>query len=74
VLHSRVHVAWALAKASRHGVGNDPTYNNQDCFETFPFPWAPGQEPSLDSRVGAIAEAARTLVTQRDAWLSPVGV
>ena len=21
-----------------HGVGNDPTYNNQSCFQTFPFP------------------------------------
>ncbi len=38
VLSSRLHTAWALANASRHGVGNDPTYNARDCFETFPFP------------------------------------
>jgi len=28
---------WALANASMHGVGNDPTYNAKSCFETFPF-------------------------------------
>ncbi len=38
ILHSRFHEAWALALGSRHGVGNDPTYNNQSCFEAFPFP------------------------------------
>ncbi len=46
VLHSRVHEIWSLATSSRHGVGNDPTYNNTTCFETFPFPWPPGQEPA----------------------------
>ncbi len=73
VLQSRVHVAWALAKASRHGVGNDPTYNNEDCFETFPFPWAPGTEPTGDARVLAIAEATHDLVEKRIAWLDPPG-
>ncbi|MBK5963667.1 SAM-dependent methyltransferase, partial [Thiocystis minor] len=38
ILSSRLHSAWALANASRHGVGNDPTYNAKSCFETFPFP------------------------------------
>jgi hypothetical protein len=38
VLHSRLHEVWALATSSRHGVGNDPTYNNTTCFETFSFP------------------------------------
>lgn len=73
VLQSKVHVVWALAKASRHGVGNDPTYNNEDCFETFPFPWPPRSEPSGDPKVQAIAEAARELVSKRDAWLNPPG-
>jgi type II restriction/modification system DNA methylase subunit YeeA len=73
VLHSHVHEAWSLATSSRHGVGNDPTYNNTTCFETFPFPWPPGQEPAGDPRVEAIAGAARALVAQRDAWLNPVG-
>jgi type II restriction/modification system DNA methylase subunit YeeA len=51
VLHSRLHEVWSLATSSRHGVGNDPTYNNSTCFETFPFPWSPGQEPSKTSEV-----------------------
>ena len=38
VLSSRLHECWALANASMHGVGNDPTYNGKSCFETFPFP------------------------------------
>jgi type II restriction/modification system DNA methylase subunit YeeA len=76
ILHSRFHEAWALAHASRHGVGNDPTYNNQSCFETFPFP--SGLTPNLpaasyaeDPRAMAIAAAARALVEARDRWLNP---
>ena len=42
-------------------------------FETFPFPWPPGREPAGDPRVEAIAQAARELVEQRDAWLNPPG-
>ena len=44
ILHSRIHEVWSLATCSWHGVGNDPTYNNTTCFETFPFPWPPGHE------------------------------
>jgi type II restriction/modification system DNA methylase subunit YeeA len=73
ILHSRVHEVWALATSSRHGVGNDPTYNNTTCFETFPFPWPPSREPTDDPRVTAIAAAARDLVEKRDRWLSPEG-
>ncbi len=71
ILHSRIHEIWALATSSRHGVGNDPTYNLTTCFETFPFPWAPGTEPKNDPRVRAISEAAKELVEQRDRWLKP---
>jgi type II restriction/modification system DNA methylase subunit YeeA len=71
VLHSRLHEVWSLATSSRHGVGNDPTYNNTTCFETYPFPWPPGREPQGDPRVEAIAAAARRLVALRDAWLNP---
>ncbi|MCA9948207.1 MAG: class I SAM-dependent DNA methyltransferase, partial [Anaerolineales bacterium] len=73
VLHSRVHEVWSLATSSRHGVGNDPTYNNTTCFETFPFPWPPGQEPAEadDPHVAEIAHWARELVAWRQAWLHP---
>ena len=76
ILHSRLHEAWALAHASRHGVGNDPTYNNQTCFETFPFPTGlapdrPAEAYAGDPRAQAIALAAHELVTARDHWLNP---
>jgi type II restriction/modification system DNA methylase subunit YeeA len=71
VLHSKCHEVWSLAQSSRHGIGNDPTYNNTTCFETFPLPWPPGQEPWRDARVHAIAQAARALDVARTAWLNP---
>src|SRR4051812_8537937 len=72
-LHSRVHEVWSLATSSRHGVGNDPTYNITTCFETFPLPWSPGEEPEGDSRIEAIAEAAHRLDELRRNWLDPEG-
>jgi type II restriction/modification system DNA methylase subunit YeeA len=73
VLHSHVHEVWSLHTGGRHGIGNDPIYSPTDCFQTFPFPWTPGQEPQDDPRVQAIARAARELVEKRDAWLNPEG-
>lgn len=83
ILSSRQHEAWALANASMHGVGNDPTYNNKSCFETFPFPahltpkdtvdWH-GVIPA-DCPVKGVAEkiaaAAEKLNNLREAWLNP---
>jgi type II restriction/modification system DNA methylase subunit YeeA len=71
VLHSRLHELWSLAIGNFMGKGNDPRYNSSRTFETFPFPWPPGTEPADDPRVEAIAQAARELVEQRDAWLNP---
>jgi hypothetical protein len=75
VLHSSLHEAWTLATCSWIGKGNDPSYNSDTVFLTFPFPWPPGTEPAEDKdpRVKAIAEAARELVRLRDAWLNPPG-
>lgn len=71
ILESSVHLCWSLANSSRHGVGNDITYNIETCFDTFPFPWSPGLEPSEveDRRVKAIAEASRELMGLRNNWL-----
>jgi hypothetical protein len=55
------------------GVGNDLRYTPTACFETFPLPWPPGDEPEGDSRIGAIAEAARRLDGLRRNWLDPEG-
>ena len=48
-------------------------YTPKSTFDTFPFPWPPGTEPTEeeDARVHAIADAARELVRLRDAWLNP---
>jgi len=71
VLSSRLHEAWTLATCSWHGKGNDVTYNPTTVFETFPFPWPPGQEPAGDARVEAIGEAAKELDQLRSNWLNP---
>lgn len=73
VLHSRLHELWALRMGTWLGVGNDPRYTPTTTFETFPFPWPPGAEPTADPRVLAVAEAARELVEKRDRWLNPEG-
>jgi type II restriction/modification system DNA methylase subunit YeeA len=54
-------------------VGNDPSYNSETTFLTFPFPYPPGTEPSEAESpvVRAIADAARELVRLRDSWLNP---
>jgi len=71
VLHSRAHELWSLRMGTWLGVGNDPRYTPTTTFETYPFPWPPGTEPTADPRVVAIAEAARRLVELRDRWLNP---
>lgn len=72
VLHSRSHELWALRLGT--SLEDRPRYTPSTTFETFPFPWSPGQEPLNDPRVQAIAAAAKELVEQRDAWLNPPGL
>ena len=72
VLHSRVHEVWARAQGTQlrereSGFRYTPT----TCFETFPFPWPPGEEPQDDPVVQAIAQAAKELDTLRTNWLNP---
>lgn len=71
VLHSKVHELWALRQGTQ--LEDRPRYTPTTCFETFPFPWAPGIEPVGDVRVQAIAEAAKDLVEKRNRWLNPEG-
>ncbi len=54
MLSSRIHTAWAERVGSRHGVGNDLTYNNSKCFGTFPFPEL---TKSIEERIALLAEA-----------------
>ncbi len=70
VLHSRFHELWALAQGTQ--LEDRPRYTPTTCFETFPFPWPPGQTPpATDPRVGEIAAAARQLCELRNNWLNP---
>jgi type II restriction/modification system DNA methylase subunit YeeA len=73
VLQSRAHELWAIRMGTFLGVGNDPRYTPSSTFETFPLPWPPGEEPEADSRIEAIAEAARRLDELRRNWLDPEG-
>ncbi|MCL4301118.1 MAG: class I SAM-dependent DNA methyltransferase [Anaerolineae bacterium] len=57
ILSSRIHVCWATRAGTRLGVGNDPRYNKNRCFETFPFPDASEAQK----------ERIRTLAEQLDA-------
>ncbi len=71
VLHSVIHEWWGLLQGTQ--LESRPRYTPDSTFLTFPFPWAPGTEPSEqdDPRVKAIADAARELARLRDNWLNP---
>ena len=81
MLHSRVHELWARATGTQlREAESGFRYTPTTTFETFPFPWPPGQEPSKTSRVSktrevsqehAIAQAAKELNELRDNWLNP---
>ncbi|WP_119065636.1 class I SAM-dependent DNA methyltransferase [Aggregatilinea lenta] len=74
VLHSKLHEVWSLRMGTWLGKGNDPRYTPTTTFETFPFPWPPGQEPTDHPAYRAISAAAAQLHAERDAWLNPPGV
>jgi len=72
VLHSKLHELWALRQGT--SLEDRPRYTPTTTFETFPFPWPPGQEPAGHPHVQAIAQAAQELVEKRDRWLNPAGI
>ncbi|MCX6101628.1 MAG: class I SAM-dependent DNA methyltransferase, partial [Candidatus Bipolaricaulota bacterium] len=72
VLHSKLHELWSRRRGTQlREKESGFRYTPTTCFETFPFPWPPGQEPAGDPRVIAIVHAAAELVVKRDAWLYP---
>ncbi len=72
VLHSKVHGLWALRMGT--ALEDRPRYTPSSTFETFPFPWTVGQEPTDDASLQAIARAACELADRRDQWLNPPGL
>jgi len=74
VLHSKLHELWARRQGTQlREAESGFRYTPTTCFDTFPFPWPPGDEPVDDPRVQAIAAAAKDLVEKRDRWLNPEG-
>ncbi|PDW02185.1 class I SAM-dependent DNA methyltransferase [Candidatus Viridilinea mediisalina] len=72
VLHARIHELWARRTGTQvRDAESGFRYTPTTTFETFPFPWPPGQEPPGDPLVAAIAAAAQRLVELRDKWLRP---
>jgi hypothetical protein len=59
VLSSRLHVLWALRAGGRLGVGNDPRYNKNACWEPFPVP------DLLAERCAIVQHAAEALEQHR---------
>ena len=55
VLSSRIHRAWSDRAGGRMGAGNDPRYQNEVCFDPFPFPGDVGV--ALRAKIGEEAEA-----------------
>jgi hypothetical protein len=72
VLHSRLHEIWSLRMGT--SLEDRPRYTPTTTFETFPFPWKPGDEPIRSADYRAIAEAAKNLHAKRHAWLNPDGL
>jgi type II restriction/modification system DNA methylase subunit YeeA len=74
VLSSSLHESWARGQGTQlREASSGSRYTPTTTFETFPFPWPPGDEPEGDPRVAAIAHAARELVEKRQRWLHPEG-
>jgi hypothetical protein len=70
VLHSKIHELWARATGTQlREAESGFRYTPSSTFDTFPFPWAPANEPKDDPRVQTIAHAAKELVEQRDRWM-----
>jgi hypothetical protein len=67
VLHSRFHTLWAARLGT--SLEDRPRYTPTSVFETFPFPWLPGEEDTTCPTYQAIANTARQLDTERRAWL-----
>jgi type II restriction/modification system DNA methylase subunit YeeA len=72
ILQSRFHEIWSRAQATQLREASSGTrYTPTSCFETFPFPWPLGQEPTDSAEVKAIADAAAQLSEMRERWLNP---
>lgn len=72
-LHSKIHELWTRGTGTQlREAESGFRYSQTLTFETFPFPWSPGEEPKEGSEsFAAIAKAAHDLVSFRQSWLHP---
>lgn len=71
-LHAAVHECWARAVGTQlREVESGFRYTPTTCFETFPLPWAPGEEPTDNEHHIALSSAAKELNELRERWLNP---
>jgi hypothetical protein len=71
MVSSRIHVVWALRAGGRLGVGDDPRYQNEVCFDPFPFPDTSSEALKQHIRDAAEKlEALRKHVLERHADLT----
>jgi hypothetical protein len=72
VLHSSIHELWARRMGTQlREAESGFRYTPTTCFETFPLPWPPGEEPRDAPLHHRIADAARALGEKRKRWLNP---
>ena len=71
VLHSKLHEVWSLRMGT--SLEDRPRYTPTTTFETFPFPWPPGQEDTAHPAHARVSAAAKLLHEERHAWLNPDG-
>ena len=69
VLHSKLHEVWSLRMGT--SLEDRPRYTPTTTFETFPFPWSPGEEDTESKAYEAISTIAKLLHEERHAWLNP---
>jgi hypothetical protein len=80
ILHSKPHELWSLRQGT--SLEDRPRYTPTSTFETFPFPWPPGEEPKPETSevlktsevylVEAIAANAKALDDFRTDWLNSI--
>jgi MmeI, DNA-methyltransferase domain/MmeI, helicase spacer domain/MmeI, N-terminal domain/MmeI, target recognition domain len=69
VLHSSIHELWARRMGTQlREVESGFRYTPTTCFETFPLPWIPGQEPSPRPFPGVPKERKRGDKGERELW------
>jgi len=72
VLHSAPHELWADRMGTQlREAASGRRYTPTTCFETFPLPWTPGEEPTDDPLYRRISAAAKALDAERERWLNP---